>query len=147
MTTTQDLVEIEALKQMMAKYARFGDTQNWEEFAKLFTADMVYSVEAMPRASKDAPQAATIEGLDSFVGGMSTLLVGMQTAHDMYLPEITLTGPDTASATWGIHDLVKSPVCIFNGYGHIHQQYVKVDGEWKITRSHTSRTFVEEEWL
>lgn len=31
--------------------------------------------------------------------------------------------------------------------GHIHQDYLKVDGEWKITRSHTSRLFVDEQWL
>ena len=56
MTDLNDLVEIEALKQIMAKYARFGDTHNWEEFRKLFTEDMVYSVDAMPRANSDAPQ-------------------------------------------------------------------------------------------
>ena len=147
MTDLNDLVEIEALKQIMAKYARFGDTHNWEEFRKLFTEDMVYSVDAMPRASKDAPQSAVIEGRDTLIAGMGELLKGVQTAHNMYLPEITITGPDTATSTWGIHDLVKTPVCVFNGYGHIHQEYVKVDGEWKIVKSHTSRHFVEEEWL
>jgi hypothetical protein len=46
-----------------------------------------------------------------------------------------------------LHDLVKIQYCIFNGYGHIHQEYRKVDGEWKITRSHASRLFVDEQWL
>jgi hypothetical protein len=46
-----------------------------------------------------------------------------------------------------VNDLVKTKGRIFNGYGHIHQDYVKVDGEWKITRSHTSRLFVDEQWL
>jgi hypothetical protein len=54
---------------------------------------------------------------------------------------------DTANSIWGLHDLVKTKACIFNGYGHIHQDYVKVDGEWKVTRSHTSRLFVDEQWL
>jgi hypothetical protein len=40
---------------------------------------------------------------------------------------------DTAKSTWGLHDLVKTQYSIFNGYGHIHQDYRKVDGEWKIT--------------
>jgi hypothetical protein len=39
----------------------------------------------------------------------------------MYLPEITITGQGTAKSTWGNHDLVKTKDCIFNGYGHIHQ--------------------------
>jgi len=45
----------------------------------------------------------------------------------------------------GLHDLVKTKNVIFNGYGHIHQDYLKVNGEWKITRSHTSRLFVDEQ--
>jgi hypothetical protein len=32
MTDLQELAEIEALKNVMAKFARFGDTQNWAEF-------------------------------------------------------------------------------------------------------------------
>jgi hypothetical protein len=147
MTDQQELAEIEALKKVMAKYSRFGDTQNWAEFRTLFVEDMVYSVDAMPRAKPEAPQAATIQGLDTFIGSMAEMLKGVQTCHRMYLPEITITGPDTAKSTWGIHDLVKTQDCTFNGYGHIHQDYVKVDGEWKITRSHTSRLFVDEEWL
>ena len=147
MTAQDQLADIEDLKQVMARYARYGDTQNWEEFSKLFTEDLVYSVEAMPRATKDAPQSATIEGRDAFIGGMGELLKGVQTCHNMYLPDITITGPTTATATWGLHDLVRLPTCVFNGYGHIHQDYVKVDGQWKITKSHTSRLFVDEQWL
>jgi hypothetical protein len=41
----------------------------------------------------------------------------------------------------------EDPYCIFNGYGHIDQDYRKVDSEWKITRSHTSCLFVDEQWL
>jgi hypothetical protein len=131
MTDLQELAEIESLKKVMAKYSRFGDTQNWVEFRTLFVEDSVFSFEAMPRANPDAPQAATIQGLDTFIGGMAEMLKGAQTCHRMYLPEITITGPGTAKSTWGIHDLVKTQNCIFNGYGHIHQNYVKVNGEWK----------------
>src|SRR3977135_4599982 len=108
MTDLNDLVEIEALKQMMAKYAHFGDTQNWEEFRKLFTEDMVYSVDAMPRASRDAPQSAVVEGRDTFIAGMGELLKGVQTAHNMNLPEITITGPDTATRICAVDNLLQS---------------------------------------
>ena len=147
MTDLQELAEIEALKRVMARYERFGDTQDWAQFRTLFVEDLVYSAEAVPRSSPDAPQAATIRGLDNFISGMGEMLKGVKTCHRMYLPEITITGPDTAKSTWGLHDLVKTRNCIFNGYGHIHQDYRKVGGEWKITRSHTSRLFVDEKWL
>jgi hypothetical protein len=42
---------------------------------------------------------------------------------------------------------VKTRYCIFNGYAHIRQDYRKVDREWTITRSHTARLFVDEQWL
>ena len=99
MTDLHELMEIEALKNVMAKFARFGDTQNWAEFRTLFVDDLVYSVEAMPRASADAPQAATIQGLDTFIGAMGEVLKGAHTCHRMFLPEITITGPDTAKST------------------------------------------------
>ena len=147
MSTQENLAEIDTLEEVMAKFARFGDTQNWTEFRKLFTDDLVYSAEAGPRPNPEAPQAINVEGLDTFIGGMTVMLDGAHTCHRMYLPEITITGADTAKSTWGLHDLVKTKECIFNGYGHIHQDYRKVDGEWKITRSHTSRLFVDEQWL
>ena len=147
MTAQDQLADIEALKQLMARYERYGDTQNWEEFAKLFTEDAVFSYEAMPRAARDAPQSATIEGRDALIGGMGEMLKGVQTSHDIYLPDVTITGPATATATWALHDLVRLPTVVFNGYGHIHQDYIKVDGQWKITKSHTSRLFVDEQWL
>jgi hypothetical protein len=147
MTARDQLADIEALKQLMARYERYGDTEDWEEFAKLFTEDAVFSYEAMPRAAKDAPQSATIEGRDAFIEGMGETLKGVQTSHDIYLPDITITGPATATATWALHDLVRLPTVVFNGYGHIHQDYIKVDGQWKITKSHTSRLFVDEQWL
>ena len=95
----------------------------------------------------DAPQTVSIEGLDTFIGGMGDLLAGAHTSHHMFLPEITLIDATRAKSTWGLHDLVKTTNTIFNGFGHIHQEYLKIDGEWKITRSHTSRLFVEEQFL
>jgi hypothetical protein len=146
-TDLKELAEIEALKDVMAKFARFGDSQNWTEFRKLFSDDLVYPADAGPRHNPDAPQAISIEGLDIFMSGMAPLFTGAHSCHRMYLPEIAVTGPDTAKSTWGLHDLVKIPEYVFNGYGQIHQDYRKIDGEWRITRSHTSRLFVDEQWL
>ena len=46
-----------------------------------------------------------------------------------------------------MHDYIKTPVVKFNGYGHISHDYLKVDGQWKIIRMHTTRLIVDEEWL
>jgi hypothetical protein len=68
MTTLQNLAEVEALEHVMAKYARFGDSQDWKEFRKLFTDDLVYSAEGGPRPNPQAPQAICIQGLETFAG-------------------------------------------------------------------------------
>ena len=72
---------------------------------------------------------------------------GFHSAHQMYLPDITIIDERTAHATWCLHDYVKTPVVNFKGWGHMHHDYAKVDREWKIRKLHTTRTIVEEEWL
>ena len=35
----------------------------------------------------------------------------------------------------------------WSGDGWYDDEFTRIDGEWKITRSHTSRLFVDEQWL
>ncbi len=143
----QTILEIEAVKAVMARYARFGETADWASFRDLLTEDFSYRADAGPRASADVSGVIAVEGRDTFVDAMETLLAGVATAHQMVLPEVTLTGATTSRAVWAIHDYIKTPgVGTFKGWGHITQEYVKIQGEWKIRSSHTTRTLVEEEW-
>ena len=71
----------------------------------------------------------------------------MQTAHDFFLLEIAIDDDTHGHAIWGMHDYIKTAVVKFNGYGHISHDYLKVDGQWKIVRMHTTRLIVDEEWL
>ena len=52
------------------------------------------------------------------------------------MPEIELTGPDTATGIWAMFDYVEfSPApnrTGLQGYGHYHETYTKVDGRWYI---------------
>ena len=131
--------DIEAIKQLKARYIRYGDTQQWDKFAELFTEDFVGVFDVVPRPSQDAPNAFTIEGRDTFVGGMGAMLQGVRTVHQAILPEITLTSPTTADGVWAMHDWVQMPTSEFKGWGHYHEKYVKVDGAWKIKYSRTTR--------
>ena len=146
MLSEQNLRDIEEIKQLKARYVRFGDTRKWDEFATLFTADFEGIFEVMPRQAKDHPTSAVINGLDAFIGGMSALLVGVTTVHQVFSPEITITGPATAIGIWAMHDFVQMPTCVFRGWGHYHEEYVRVDGVWKIKKSRTTRLHWEEIW-
>ena len=143
----QNLDDIEQIKQLKAKYVRLGDTKQWAPFAELFHEDVEMIFEVMPRASKDHPTSAVVKGRDQFIGAMDQMLKGVVTTHQAMLPEITLTGPNTATGIWAMHDYVHMGTCIFQGWGHYHEDYVKVGGRWKIIRSRTTRLRTQEEWL
>jgi SnoaL-like domain len=146
MTIEQDSREIEQIRQLKARYVRLGDTKSWDEFRKLFTQDFVGIFDVLPRNSRSDPLSATIEGLDAFISAMSAMLVGVTTVHQVFSSEIVLTGPNSATGIWGMHDFVQMPNCIFKGWGHYHELYVQEKGVWKIKHSRTTRLFFEELW-
>jgi SnoaL-like domain len=67
--------------------------------------------------------------------------------HAVFLPEIALISPAAANGIWGMHDLVKMPHCVFEGWGHYHDRYVKEQGVWMIKSSRVTRIHTEEQWL
>src|SRR5258708_3905761 len=101
MNSDKNLQDIEAIKQLKAQYLHFGDTKQWDKFAELFTEDFEAIIDGVPRTSKEQPTSMSIKGRDTFIGGMSVLLAGVLTAHQVYLPEIVITSPTTAKGTWG----------------------------------------------
>jgi hypothetical protein len=139
--------DIDEIKTLKARYIRFGDTKRWDDLAKLLTVDFSALFEIAPRFSKDQPRQAEISGRDLFINTWASALVGVITMHTVFLPEITLVGPTAANGIWGMHDLVKMPNCVFEGWGHYHDQYVKEHGVWVIKASRVTRIHTEEQWL
>jgi hypothetical protein len=146
MTTSQQADEIEALRVLMAHYALWGDTQQWENSARCFTA-MLRSSSTPARDPIRRPTHA------------SNLRPGGVHCRDERLARGRANRPRPFSAgdrdrrrpprprDLGMHDYIKTPVVKFNGYGHISHDHLKVDGQWKIIRVHTTRLIVDEEWL
>jgi hypothetical protein len=147
MSIPQQVDELEVLRVLMSHYAQWGDTQQWDKFGSLFHDDAVVIIDAGPRPDPQSDPRVEIHGREAFIAAYTASLEGVRTAHDFFLPEITIDDDTHAHAIWGIHDYIKTPVVNFNGYGHISHDYVKVDGQWKIIRLHTTRMIVDEEWL
>ena len=147
MNAREHLQDIEEIKTLKAKYIRFGDTKQWDDLAKLLTDDFAALFEIAPRLSKDQPRQAEISGRDLFINTWASSLVVVVTMHTVFLPEITLISPTAANGIWGMHDLVKMPHCIFEGWGHYHDQYVREHGAWMIKASRVTRIHTEERWL
>ena len=90
-----------------------------------------------------------VEGRDAIVASVSGALEGTRTVHHGHMPEIEITGPDTATGTWAMADYVEWPSGAagervgIQGYGHYVEEYVRHDGEWRIARSRLDRLRVD----
>jgi hypothetical protein len=130
-TSQLELVEIEAIKKLKARYFRLMDTKQWDEFKCVFTADAVMDV------SDDAgPEHGHVQGRDRIAKSIERAVGPAFTAHHGHMPEIELTGVDVATGIWAMFDYVEfSPAPDrkgLKGYGHYHEKYAKVDGSWFI---------------
>jgi len=133
-TDAAALVEIESIKQLKARYCRYLDTKDWDAWRQIFTDDFL----------SDTSEAGgkLIGGADAFVAFVRKTLgkPARPTVHQVHAPEIELTSATTANGVWALNDVVRlAPGLNLNGYGHYHETYEKVDGQWRIKSSKLTR--------
>jgi SnoaL-like domain len=127
------LAEIEAIKQLKARYFRLLDTKQWDAWRDVFSDD--FTGEVYGGGMHEPIHFANPEEL---VASNRKILADVPTVHHGHMPEITLTGPDTASGVWAMMDIVLLGAG-FRGYGHYHEEYVKRAGRWQIRRLRLTR--------
>jgi hypothetical protein len=146
------LVAIEAIKQLKARYFRCMDTKDWDGFAAVFSDDAVLDVTGEMRDG-EMPDGTT-EGTGYITGGAATIAAYVRaavdhvtTVHHGHMPEIEITGPTTAHGIWSMEDKLRwpegGPIAAMHGYGHYHEDYVKVDGAWRIAQLKLTRLRVD----
>ena len=134
--TVQRLLDIEAIKQLKARYFRFLDTKQWDEWGLVFAHDVRMEV---PEADVE------LDGRDTVVRNISAALAGTVTVHHGHMPEIEILGADQARGTWAMFDYVEWPAAEggtrvgLTGYGHYLEEYVREDGEWRIAKTRLER--------
>ncbi len=131
LSPAQRLLELEAIKQLKARYFRLLDTKQWEAFAEVFTEDATFDV------TDDAGhEHGRLAGRETITAGIRRLIDAASTVHHGHMPEIELTGPATANGIWAMVDRVEFPSegepVGFRGYGHYHETYTKVADRWHI---------------
>jgi hypothetical protein len=130
--TPEELVEIEMIKQLKARYCRYLDTKEWAAWRTIFADDFL----------GDTSQAGgkVIEGADEFVAFTRKSLRNQATVHQVHAPEIEMTSTTTARGIWALEDVVRfGPGVNLRGYGHYEETYEKVDGQWRIKSSKLTR--------
>ena len=94
------LLEIEAIKQLKARYCRYLDTKDWQAWRGIFADDF--------RSDTSKAGGKVIDGADEFVAFTRKSLGNRATVHQVHAPEIELTSATTARGVWALEDVVRS---------------------------------------
>lgn len=132
MDAATTLLEIEAIKQLKARYCRFLDTKDWQAWRNIFADDF--------HSDTSSSGGKVIDGADEFVAFVRKNLKDQPTVHQVHAPEIELTSPTRARGVWALNDIVRlAPGLNLDGWGHYHETYEKIDGQWRIKSSTLTR--------
>jgi hypothetical protein len=140
MGSTDD--ELEAIRQLKARYFRFMDTKDWDAWRELFTDDVIGKLDhAVSTRGADPKTGPAWIGVDVFVPAVISLIDNCTTVHHGHTPELELTSDTTATGVWAMADIVEFPDGrTLHGAGHYHETYTKTDGVWRIQSIHLTRT-------
>ncbi len=128
--------DLEEIRQLKARYFRTLDTKDWAAFRLLFTDDVTVDT--------SESGGGTLQGADRFVSFLQQTLAGAVTVHHGHMPKIRLTSASTATGTWALQDVILWPDGTrMQGYGHYHETYESVGGQWRITSLVLTRLHTE----
>jgi hypothetical protein len=117
--------DVEAIKQLKARYFRTMDTKDWAGMRQVFADDVVV----------DTTESGgnVVAGADEFMAFLQGTLKDVITVHQGHMPEISLTSATTATGIWALQDILKWPDgSEMYGYGHYHETYELIGGSWRI---------------
>jgi hypothetical protein len=139
MEAVAQLMAIEAIKHLKARYWYYVDTKAWDAWVDLFTSDGAFQwdsqVSALGRDGMPGEKYAGREGLAK----VGKVLEGARTVHRGHAPIIDVVSETEARAIWPMEDIVDRADHELHGWGHYHETYEKVDGRWLIKTSHLHR--------
>jgi hypothetical protein len=121
---------VEAIKALRARYFRAMDTGDHELFRSCLTEDVVTDL-------KGGNYHFAFDNREDFVNAVADALNAQSAPrHYGHMPEIKLTGPDTAEGIWYFQDWVLDlrTNTVMDGSGIIHDHYRKENGQWRICR-------------
>jgi hypothetical protein len=120
--------DIEAIKQLKARYFRLMDTKEWDGLATVFADDV--------HIDMTGEGGGVTESVDEYMPFIRQVIGDVITVHQGHMPEITLTSHTTATGIWALEDRLwwpeGSPISSMHAFGHYHETYERLDGEWYI---------------
>ena len=132
-----DLQELEKIKRLKYKYQRCLDLHHWDELEECFVP------EATSSYGDGQYSFGSRDEIMSFLKGAMDRASNMS-SHHVHHPEIDIDG-DRATGIWALEDYVVDAQegHTIHGAAYYHDQYVKVEGEWKIKHTGYKRAYEE----
>src|SRR3954463_5159783 len=152
--TMQDLLDIEEIKQLKARYVRLLDVRDWPAWRGVFTPDATF---------ESPVTLGTRITLDEFVERVRGNPIVLGSMHQVYLPEIMVDG-DSASGLWAMSSIHPSEdfsaqwpevfagrgahsdeyvvlmkrvfsreSFVFHSYGYYRDEYRRTEAGWRIS--------------
>lgn len=131
------LEDLEAIKALKYKCMRCVDTKEWEELAGCFAENATTSYEGGKHS---------LTGRNAILDFFRRMNVSeLVTMHHVHHPEIELMDSEAARATWALEDYVIDLKANWSlrGAAFYDDEYVRVDGKWKIRHTGSRRVFWE----
>jgi len=141
----RDMIEMEAIKQLKARYFRTVDTFDLDGWVDCFTEDcrLRFDTEVQRRGAAPVP-VATIEGHQALIDYWNSNSNRMESVHHGHMPEIEILSDTEARGIWAMEDIVEFTDGLLHGYGHYHETYRKADEQWRIATLHLTRIRISE---
>ncbi len=136
--TPEDLVQIEAIKQVKYRYLRCLDQKLWDELDSVLAEGCVASY---------GGGAYSFEGRDAIVDFFERSMSSdaFHSSHRCHHPEIRLTSATTAVGVWALDDVViiTDLDLTVRGAAFYEDRYELIDGRWLIASTGYKRTYEE----
>ncbi|SCW53575.1 SnoaL-like domain-containing protein [Sphingobium faniae] len=156
MYSLNQLNDLAAVKDLKAKYCYYADTRNWEGFASIFTQDATFDIRAGMSVNPDLSQdrftaGGYQEGVDNIIAHVrrdTAYLI--KSIHQCHNPDLTFESDDEIYGIWPLEDRLffeenspMSPIGYLHAFGHYHEKYTRMHGEWRIRSVRLTRLHVD----
>ncbi len=135
--TLQQLSDLEDIRTLKHRYFRGIDTADMALLAGLFTEDVAVDY-------RGGNYRVVLQGRTDMLAFLANSFhSGAAAMHHGHMPEITLTGPDSAEGIWYLEDIFINLELKSHTFGTaIYQdEYRREGGVWKVARSEYDRVF------
>ncbi|MFC3158321.1 SnoaL-like domain-containing protein [Chryseobacterium arachidis] len=129
------LEAIEDIRNLKARYFQHLDKKNWNALADCLTDKVTFDYD---------PGNIHIKGKKDLLNNFESRHRQTKTAHTGSMPQIVITGDNSAIGIWFMNDVVVTDDSVIKeGYGYYHEEYTFTDGNWRISSIILERLFIK----